>query len=116
MANTIAASVLTDDIARTILLPFNNDVSSFSAQGGISKFIFALGSTASLKASWRTSRFNHFLNGVPLPFHHRSPTPQPGLEPRLTGRVSITYNGPGPWPTRRPKKRQTGIQVTNSKI
>lgn len=116
MANTIAASVLTDDIARTILLPFNNDVSSFSAQGGISKFIFALGATTSLKASWRTSRFNQFLNGVPLPFHNRSLTLQPGLEARLLGRVSITYNGSGTWTTSRPIEQKTDARLTSRQI
>src|SRR5690606_29916665 len=87
MANTIAAGTITDDIAHTILLPFDNDVSRLSAQGGISKFIFALGATASLKASWRTSRFNQFLNGLPLPFHNQSVTLQPELEAKLFGRI-----------------------------
>ncbi|MGV3763554.1 carboxypeptidase-like regulatory domain-containing protein [Parapedobacter sp.] len=102
MANTIAASALTDHIARTILLPFDNDVSSLSAQGGISKFIFALGATASLKASWRISRFNQLLNGAPLPFHNQSITLEPGLEARLWERASITYNGSGTWTTSLP--------------
>lgn len=100
-ANTIASSVITDNIARTVLLPFANDVSSFSANGGISKFIFTLGATASLKASWSTSRFNQLLNGAALPFHNQSLTLNPGMEARLFDRVSINYNGSGTWTTSR---------------
>ena len=112
-ANTIASSVVTDDIARTVLLPFANDVSSFSASGGISKFIFALGATASLKASWSTSRFNQLLNGEALPFHNRSLTLHPGVEARLFNRVSIIYNGSGTWTTSRLVQRNASAQVAD---
>ncbi len=116
MANTIAANVLADDIGRTILLPFDNDVSSFSAQAGISKFIFALGATASLKASWRARRFNQFLNSIPMPFHNQSVALQPGLEARLFGCVSITYTGSGTWTISRPMERKTSTQLINRQI
>ncbi|MFC3199670.1 carboxypeptidase-like regulatory domain-containing protein [Parapedobacter deserti] len=98
-ANTIAASIATDNIERTVLLPFENDISSFSANGGISKFIFALGATASLKASWSTSRFNQLLNDELLPFNNIAFMVEPGVEARLFGKVSITYSGAGTWTT-----------------
>ncbi|WP_257670133.1 carboxypeptidase-like regulatory domain-containing protein [Parapedobacter tibetensis] len=100
-ANTIASSVITDNIARTVLLPFDNDVSSLSANGGISKYIFALGATASLKASWSTTKFNQLLNGESLPFDNISFTLNPGFEARLFGRISINYSGTGTWTTSR---------------
>ncbi|SEL50687.1 carboxypeptidase-like regulatory domain-containing protein [Parapedobacter koreensis] len=115
-ANTIASSVMTDNIARTVLLPFDNDVSSFSINGGVSKFIFALGATASLKASWGTSRFNQLLNGETLPFHNRSFTLNPGLEARLFGKVSITYNGTGTWTTSRLVQQEATAQVDGRQI
>ena len=115
-ANTIASSVITDNIARTVLLPFANDVSSFSASGGISKFIFALGATASLKASWSTSRFNQLLNSEALPFHNRSFTVSPGAEARLFNRVSINYNGSGTWTTSRLVEHEASTQVANRQI
>src|SRR5690606_7163568 len=101
MANTIASRIVSDTIAHTVLLPFNNDVSSFSVSSGVSKYIFALGATASLKASWSSSRFNQLLNGEAFPFNNRSVTVNPGVEVRLFNQVSITYSGTGVWTTSR---------------
>lgn len=115
-ANTIASSFVTDRIARTVLLPFDNDVSSVAANAGISKFIFALGATASLKASWRTSRFNQLLNGETLPFSNRSLTLNPSLEKRLFDRVSITYNGSGNWSYSRLARREADVRLDSRQI
>ncbi|MBK1442086.1 carboxypeptidase regulatory-like domain-containing protein [Parapedobacter sp. ISTM3] len=100
-ANTIAASVVTDNIARTVLLPIDNDVSSVNLNAGLSKFIFALGATASLRASWGTSRFNQVLNGETLPFNNRSLTVNPAFEARLLNKVNFNYNGVATWTTSR---------------
>lgn len=116
MANTIASSIVSDTIARTVLLPFNNDVSSFSASGGLSKYVFVLGATASLKASWSSSRFNQLLNGEALPFNNRSVTVSPGVEARLFNKVSVTYSGTGTWTTSRLVNREATVQVEGRQI
>jgi len=116
MANTIASSIVTDVLSRTVLLPFDNDVSSFSASGGVSKFIFALGATASLKASWNSSRFNQLLNGEALPFSNRSVTVNPSMEARLFNKVSITYSGTGVWTTSRLINREATVRVDDRQI
>lgn len=97
MANTITASVLTDNISQTILIPFENDISSFGASAGISKYIFALGATAGLKGSWSTSRLNQFLNGESLPFHNINWTISPIIETRLWNKLSVNYEGSAGW-------------------
>ncbi|PPL01816.1 hypothetical protein [Parapedobacter indicus] len=116
MANTIASSIVTDVLSRTVLLPFDNDVSSFSASGGVSKFIFALGATASLKASWNSSRFNQLLNGEALPFSNRSVTVNPSMEARLFNKVSITYSGTGVWTTSRLVNQKATVWVDDRRI
>ncbi len=115
-ANTIVSSIVTDDIARTVLLPFDNDVSSVTASGGISKFIFALGATASLKASWSASRFNQLLNGQTLPFSNRPFSLQPSLEARLFGKVRIHYDGSGTWTTSRLVRQDASVQVDDRQL
>lgn len=97
MANTIASSVMTDHISQTVLIPFENNVSSFGASAGISKYIFALGATAGLKGSWFTSRTNQFLNGESLPFHNITWALSPVIETRLWRKVSVNYEGTGTW-------------------
>ncbi len=115
-ANTIASSMVTDDIRRTVLLPFTNDVSSLSATGGISKYIFALGATASLKASWNTTRFNQLLNDELLPFNNISFTLSPGAEARLFGKVSVNYNGTGTWTTSRLVSQEATARVDDRQL
>lgn len=109
MANTIVSSIVTEDISRTIYLPFDNDVSSFSANVGMSKFIFALGATASLKSSWSTSRINQLINEQTLPYVNRMLTINPAIEASLFRKVSLNYNATGSWTTSRLLEKPSGV-------
>ena len=115
-ASTIASSVVTDDITQTILLPFDNDIRSFTANIGISKFIFALGAAASLKGSWSSSSLNQLLNSETLPFLNRSLTVNPGIEARLFNRISINYNGSGTWTTSQLAENETVSPLARHRI
>lgn len=79
------------------MIPFENNVSSFSASAGISKYIFALAATAGLKGSWSTSRANQFLNGESLPFHNIIWALSPVIETRLWHKVGVNYEATGTW-------------------
>ncbi|PPK99074.1 TonB-dependent receptor [Parapedobacter indicus] len=98
-ANTIASRVLTDDLSSIVLLPFENEVSSFNASAGISKYLFALGATAGLKTTWGTTRFNQFVNGKLLPYDNVSFSITPDFEARLWDRISPNYKATGTWTT-----------------
>lgn len=95
LSNSISSTIMTDQIAQTILIPFDNDVSSFGASAGISKFIFGLGATAGLKGAWSTTRANQILNGESLPFHNVNWSISPVIEARLWRKVSMSYEGRG---------------------
>ena len=97
MANSIASIVMTDNISQVVQIPFENNISSFGASAGISKYIFGLAATTSLKGSWSTSRANQLLNGETLPFHNISWTLAPSIAARLWQRVSANYDGVGTW-------------------
>ena len=115
-ANTIASSIMTDDIVRTILLPIENDVSSFSANAGISKYIFALGATAKLSGSWNTARFDQIQNGERLPFNNISVVVDAGIEARLFDLVSLDYRGVGTWVTSKLLATQAAITIPDRQI
>lgn len=104
ISNTIASSIMTDDISQTVLIPFDNDVSSFGASAGISKYIFALGATTGLKGSWSTSRSNQLLNGESLPYHNETWAVSPSIEARLWRKISTNYEGTGSWTVSRSAK------------
>ena len=116
IANTITSSVMTDDISQSVLIPFDNDVSSFGASAGISKYIFALGATTSLKGSWSTSRSNQLLNGESLPYHNESWTIAPNIEARLWKKVSANYEASGTWTVSRSAKEGVAAASLNRQI
>jgi len=101
-SNTIASREITNNISSTVLLPYTNDVSAFSASAGFSKYVFALGATTGVKASWGTTRFNQFLNETLLPYKNISFTIQPSVEARLWDQISLKYEGSGSWITSNP--------------
>lgn len=116
IANTITSSVMTDEISQSVLIPFDNDVSSFGASAGISKYIFALGATTGLKGSWSSSRSNQLLNGESLPYYNESWTIAPNIEARLWKKVSANYEGSGTWTMSRSAKEGLAANSLNRQI
>lgn len=115
-ANTIASSQVTDAVTRTILLPFENDVSTLNATAGISKYIFSLGATTSLNVSWSTTRFNQYLNDELLPFNNLSLTVNPKTEMRIWDRISIHYDGSASWVTSKLVQDETLVDISDRQI
>ena len=116
MANTIASNVVTDDIVSTVLLPYDNDASTFSASAGISKYLFALGATAGIKGSWSTTRFNQFLNNELLPYNNISLSITPSFEARLWDRISLNYEGTGTWTTSKLVAGETAVRMPDRQL
>lgn len=106
-SNTIASNVINDNISQTVLLSMVNNVSNIRANAGISKYVFALGATADLKASWSKMRYNQLFNGELLPFNNLSYQVNPSVEARLWNRVSMTYNGVISWTTSKILKEES---------
>lgn len=106
-ANTISSNRVDNDISQTISLSMVNNVNSFNANAGISKYIFSLGATADLKASWSSTRFNQLFNGELLPFNNLSFVLNPSIEARLWNRISMTYVGNASWMTSRQVREET---------
>lgn len=96
-ANSILSSVLTNNIQRTVLLPFENDQSSINASTSFSKYIFALKTTASLKSSWNRTNYNQFINNQQLPFINDSFGLNLGIDSKIFGRITFSYNGNANW-------------------
>jgi len=98
-STTITSYIISNNISQTIQLPLINHVNSLNLNAGISKYIFALGATADLKASWGYTQFNQLFNDNLLPFNNISFVLNPGIEARLINRISINYNGIATWIT-----------------
>lgn len=116
ISNTIASSMITDNISQTIYIPFDNDVSSYGINGGISKYIFALGATAGLKSSWGISRSNQFINGESYPYLNESWTLSPNLEARLWGKISMTYEATSSWTVSRSEREDVAAKSLSRRM
>lgn len=90
-ANAILSSEVTDNTTRTLLIPLPNDVSTLSAVGGMSKYLFGLGATAALNVSWNNTRMNQFLNNEMLPYINQLVSINPSIETRIMKTVSLNY-------------------------
>ncbi|MES2005755.1 MAG: hypothetical protein V4450_14650 [Bacteroidota bacterium] len=96
-ASSILSSVLTDNVQRTLLLPYENDQSSIGINAGISKYLFALHTTVSLNSFWRRSRYDQFINGKALPYANDALSMSVNLSGKFTTDFTLNYNGSGSW-------------------
>lgn len=68
-ANNIASDIITDSYQRLVMLPFRNHTDSWTVDGTISKYSFALQTTFSGEVRWQDNRSIQFQNGALLPFN-----------------------------------------------
>jgi hypothetical protein len=95
-ANAILSSVYTNNVQRTVLLPYENDQSTWSANATISKYLLWLKTTASLRSTISRSYSNRFINNELLPFNNDAYTLTAGVDSRF-GALRVNYNGTGLW-------------------
>ncbi|SKA10068.1 carboxypeptidase-like regulatory domain-containing protein [Sediminibacterium ginsengisoli] len=100
-ANSVLSSVITNNVQRTVLLPYENDQSNLSADAGISKYLFWLRSTVSVKALASRQYYNQFFNGYKLPFRNDLLNLQFGFDSKLPGSISFAYRLSSSWNTGR---------------
>ncbi|MES2828866.1 MAG: carboxypeptidase-like regulatory domain-containing protein [Bacteroidota bacterium] len=98
-ANTILSSDLTDNVQRTVLLPFQNNQNTLSLNAEISKFIFALNTTFSASSVVSRSNYNQLINNELYPFENKSLILSAQIESKLFGKLTLSYNGSGFWNT-----------------
>lgn len=96
-ANSILSTILSNNIQRTILLPYENDQSSLTANASISKFLFMLNTTASIRSSWSRTNYNQFINSQQLPFSNDNLSLTAGIESKFFGSVTFSYTSVANW-------------------
>lgn len=94
-ANTIQSSILNNDIRQNILLPLKHQQNVLSAGFGVSKYIFALNTTAKFGMNWNRTRYDQFINQTRLPFDNHVHSANIGLDGRFFRQVTLRYEGTG---------------------
>lgn len=115
VANSILSTVLTNDVQRTVLLPYENSQQGLSLNAGMSKYFFALRTKLSVNASWNKSQYNQFVNGQRFPFSNYAQTLTVGVQTRFKDRVNIDYSGNGTWSTSKPTDAKGNVLTSRFK-
>jgi hypothetical protein len=96
-ANSILSGIISDNVQRTILLPYENDQSSFSAYAGGSKYVFPLKAKFSFGLLFQKNWYEQFFNDERLPFVNDMTQLTAGVDTKLWNRFTFTYNGSAIW-------------------
>ncbi|HEY9197508.1 MAG TPA: TonB-dependent receptor, partial [Mucilaginibacter sp.] len=90
-ANNIASSILTNNLQRRIVLPYDNNMDTWSLSGYVSKYNFDLRTTFSGGISWQTTRLNQVQNGLVIPVNTASQNLNFGTETKLSDVLTLSY-------------------------
>jgi hypothetical protein len=90
-ANNIASSVLTNNIQQRIVLPFDNNIDSWSLGSYVSKYSFSLRTTLSLGLNVATTKLNQIQNGIILPYNTLNTTLGGGAETKVSDKITFSY-------------------------
>lgn len=89
--NNITSSILTDNFTRSIVLPYDNHMSTWTLSGNTSKYVYALHTTFSGAYSWSNSKLNQFINNVLLPYSTITNGVSGGAETKITNNLNVSY-------------------------
>lgn len=89
--NAILSTEISDNVQRTILLPYKNRQRNTSLNLVVSKYLFNLKSTVSLKSQWGRSQYTQLINGAFLPFYSDMLVLNGSVLKKMFGTVNLTY-------------------------
>lgn len=90
-ANTISASVLSDNLQQRLLLPLENGSTAWTAGGTVSKYVFVLNTTFSGNLQWQSSRLLTLQNNLLLPFRQVSESAGLSADTKISSLINFTY-------------------------
>jgi len=90
-ANNIATSIISNSIDQNIVLPFENNTDSWTLNGSISKYAFALRTTFSGGISWQSNSSNQIQNNILLPYKTISTTGNLEADTKVSDVLNLSY-------------------------
>ena len=90
--NSISTTTFFSNLQKQTTIPFNNTTNSFKLFSGISKYIFALHSTISLKASFEKAKWNQLQNNILLNYLNTNGSITAGLHSKIASWLNADYS------------------------
>jgi hypothetical protein len=91
LANNITSGTITNNFQQRIVLPFQNATNSWTVNGFISKYDFALRTTFSGGVQWQSNSSNQILNNTLLPYTTISTTLNASAETKVSDQITFSY-------------------------
>lgn len=91
--NTISSYTLSNNIQQRVVLPYENDQTTFSLSANASKYLFKLRSTINAGFSFSEAKFDQLQNNQLLPFTTRAKSFKGGIESKITNYLNWSYSG-----------------------
>lgn len=107
--NSMLATDISDNIQRTILLPYKNTQINTSLNISFSKYLFNLKSTLSLKSQLYRFKYTQLINSRFLPFYSDAFILNATLLKKISGTVNLTYQPACLWSLSKLKDKETTI-------
>jgi len=89
--NNISSGIITDNFQQRIVLPFENTTNSWTVNGFISKYDFALRTTFSGGVQWQSNCSNQILNNTLLPYNTIATTLTASAETKVSDYMTFSY-------------------------
>jgi len=89
--NNITSRLLTDNFNRSVVLPFENSMDTWTINGSMSKYVYPFHTTFSGGYTWSNNKLNQFLNGVLLPYSTIANSVTAGAETKITNQLNFSY-------------------------
>ena len=83
--------IISNNFQQHIVLPFQNVTDSWTANGYISKYSFALHTTFSGGILWQSNRSNQIQNNVLLPYNTVATNLNVGTQTKVSDKVAFSY-------------------------
>jgi hypothetical protein len=91
VSNNIASQVITNSLQQRVVLSYPNSTDSWTVNGTVSKYSFALKTTFSGGVQWQSNRSVQIQNNILLPFNTTSETVNVGADTKVNERVNFSY-------------------------
>jgi len=90
-SNNIASQVITNSLQRRVVLPYPNSTDSWTVNGTVSKYSFALKTTFSGSLQWQSNKSVQIQNNALLPFNTTSKTVNAGADTKVNEQINFSY-------------------------
>jgi hypothetical protein len=90
-ANNIPSSIITNSLQQRVVLPYQNSTNSWTLNGSVSKYSFALRTTFSGSVQWQSNSSVQIQNNTLLPFNTISEMFNVSADTKVSDLVNFSY-------------------------